>query len=453
MTDAGAPSPSAFNAALRRDSIVAVSTAPGRAAIAVIRLSGPETGAALDALAGARPAPRRASLRRIRDPRDGETLDRGLALWLPGPGSPTGEDCAELHIHGGRAVVAAVLDAALSLPGVRAAEPGEFARRAFLAGRLDLAEAEGLADLIDAETEGQRRQALRQSEGALSARAQQWRDRMIGAMALIEAGIDFVDEDDVPAEARAQSYGPVAALAEDLRAALADQRAERLRDGFHVAIVGRPNAGKSSLLNSLLREDVAIVADTPGTTRDVLEARLDLGGYPVVLADTAGLREAEDAVEREGVRRARRRAAEADLTLWLRDASAPDEDESAPESGGALWRIASKTDLAPAPADADLALSTRTGAGLDALLAALTEAVQDGLGGTEHAGLTRARHREVVAAALDDLDAALGRWAHLPDEVLAELLRRAAGAIGRIVGGVDVEDVLDRLFSSFCIGK
>ncbi|MFD1333620.1 tRNA uridine-5-carboxymethylaminomethyl(34) synthesis GTPase MnmE, partial [Methylopila musalis] len=402
---------------------------------------------------GTRPEARRASLRRIRHPDTDETLDRGLALWLPGPGSPTGEDCAELHIHGGRAVVAAVLEAALRVPGLRAAEPGEFARRAFLAGRLDLAEAEGLADLIDAETQGQRRQALRQSEGALSARALGWRERLIGAMALIEAGIDFVDEDDVPAAARAEAHSEVSALAADLRAALADRRAARVRDGFHVAIVGRPNAGKSSLLNALLREDAAIVTDTPGTTRDVLEARLDLGGYPVVLADTAGLRDSDDAVEREGVRRARLRAAQADLTLWLRDASDFAPDEPAPETGGALWRVANKTDVAPAPPGMDFALSAQSGTGLDALLAALEQAAQDELGGSEHAGLTRARHREVVVAAMGDLDAALDGWTHLPDEVLAELLRRAAGTLGRIAGGVNVEDVLDRLFSSFCIGK
>ncbi|WP_271202117.1 tRNA uridine-5-carboxymethylaminomethyl(34) synthesis GTPase MnmE [Methylopila turkensis] len=435
-----------------RDTIVAVSTAPGKAAVAVLRLSGPQAGAALDAIAGGRPAPRVAAYRALRSPSAGELLDRGLALWFPGPASATGEDAAELHVHGGRAVVAAVLDAALALPGLRAAEPGEFARRAFLAGKLDLAEAEGLADLIDAETEAQRRQAARQSEGALSEVVDGWRERLVAAMALVEAGIDFVDEDDVPAAARQQAFEAVAELAETLRAALADTRAERLRDGFRVAIVGAPNAGKSSLLNALARREVAIVTDAPGTTRDVVEVRLDLGGYPVLVADTAGLRDAADAAEREGVRRALVRAREADLVLWLRDASVA-VPEPAPETGGWLWRVASKIDLVAAPSDADHGVSTASGAGVDALIAAIAEAARDALGGTEHAGLTRARHREALRAALDELDAVLGSWPSLADELVAEGLRRAATDLGRIAGRVGVEDVLDRLFASFCIGK
>ncbi|GLK54902.1 tRNA modification GTPase [Methylopila capsulata] len=436
-----------------RDTIAAISTAPGRAAIAVLRISGSAAGAVLDRIAGGRPEPRVASFRALRYPETGELLDRGLALWFPGPASATGEDAAELHLHGGRAVVAAVLEAVLAVEGVRAAEPGEFTRRAFLAGKLDLAETEGLADLIDAETQAQRRQAIRQSEGALSAIVDGWRDRLIAAMALVEAGIDFSDEDDVPAAARAQARSEIALLARDLDAALADTRAERLREGFRIAIVGAPNAGKSSLLNALARREAAIVADGPGTTRDVVEVHLDLDGYPAIVADTAGLRATDDAVEREGVRRATAQAADADLVLWLRDPASPD-GMAAPLTGGALWTIASKADLTPALLEwADRSISTRTGAGLDDLVAALGEAARSGLGDDDHVGLTRARHRDAIRAAGVELRAALDQWEALPDEFLAERLRRAATELGRIAGRVGVEDVLDRLFASFCIGK
>jgi tRNA modification GTPase len=436
-----------------RDTIAAVSTAPGRAAIAIVRISGPEAGTALDTIAGPRPEPRRASVRAVRDPRDARLIDRGLALWLPGPGSATGEDMAELHLHGGRAVVTATLDALFACPGVRAAEPGEFTRRAVLAGRMDLAEAEGLADLLAAETEAQRRQAMLQAEGALSAVVERWRERLVGAMALVEAGIDFSDEDGVPAEARAQAREVIGALLADMSDALADSRAERLRDGFRVAIVGPPNAGKSSLLNALARRDVAIVTDIPGTTRDVLEIHLDLDGFPVILADTAGLRETEDAIELEGVRRAAARAEAADLALWIEDATATG-DAPPTLSAAALWRVANKIDLAPEAAlDADHRLSARTGAGLDALITALGRAAGDALEAGEDVGMTRARHREALTAVSASLAEALDGWDELADELLAELLRRASDDLGRITGRIGVEDVLDRVFSSFCIGK
>lgn len=418
----------------------------------MIRVSGPAAGETLDALAGGRPEPRRASFRAIRTASDGALIDRGLALWFPGPASATGEDMAELHLHGGRAVIAAALDALLALPGVRAAEPGEFTRRAFLAGRLDLAEAEGLGDLLAAETEAQRRQAVLQSEGGLSTVVGRWRERLVGAMALIEAGIDFSDEEGVPATVRAEARGDLTALSQDIAAALADTRAERLRDGFRIAIVGPPNAGKSSLLNALARRDVAIVTDAPGTTRDVIEVHLDLGGYPVIVADTAGLRDAEDLAEREGVRRAAARAEAADLVLWIEDVAAP----SPPPPFGAriVWRVANKTDLAPgAPAGADHRISVRTGDGLDRLLAGLGEAARNTLGAGEDVGLTRARHREALRAVALALDEALRGWDGLPDELLAELLRRAATELGRITGRIGVEDVLDRVFAAFCIGK
>lgn len=436
-----------------RDTIAAVSTAQGKAAIAVIRLSGPEAGGAIEALAGPRPEPRRASLRAIRDPRDGAEIDHGLVLWFPGPASATGEDMAELQLHGGRAVIAAALDAVLALPGLRAAEPGEFTRRAFVAGRMDLVEAEGLADLLAAETEGQRRQALRQSSGALSARLDGWRGKLLGAMALVEAGIDFSDEDGVPAEVRTAARSEIEALSAEIAAALADTRAERLREGFQVAILGRPNVGKSSLLNALARREVAIVTDAPGTTRDVLEVHLDLDGLPVVIADTAGLREAEDLAEQEGVRRAAARAETADLALWIEDAARP-SDQPPAFASAAIWHVANKIDLAPdAASDADHRISVRTGEGLAELIAALGRAGHASLGAGEHAGLTRARHRDALGAVARALKEALEGWETLPDELLAERLRTAATELGRVTGRIGVEDVLGRVFSEFCIGK
>ncbi len=434
-----------------RDTIAAVSTAPGKAAIAVIRISGPDAFACLVAIAGGGAEPRRAAFRAFRDPRDGGLLDRGLALWFPGPASATGEDLAELHIHGGRAVTAATLDAVLSIAGVRLAEPGEFTRRAFVAGRMDLAEAEGLADLLGADTEAQRRQALLQSEGALSAVVERWRERLVAAMALVEAGIDFSDEEDVTDAARGAARQEVEALARDIAEAIADRRAERMREGFQVAILGRPNAGKSSLLNALAKRDVAIVTEAAGTTRDVLEVHLDLDGVPVTVADTAGLRDAADAAEQEGVRRAEARGAAADLVLWLEDAAAAGEPPAVDASR--IWRVASKIDLAEASAAVGHRISARTGEGLGALVAALAEAGREALGAGRDVGLTRARHRDAARAVHRQLADALASWDDTPDELLAEQLRAAATELGRITGRIGVEEVLGAIFSSFCIGK
>ncbi|HVY86302.1 MAG TPA: tRNA uridine-5-carboxymethylaminomethyl(34) synthesis GTPase MnmE [Caulobacterales bacterium] len=436
---------------MKQDTIVALASGSGRAGVAVIRLSGPQAADALQALTGADlPPPRRAERRVFRDAA-GEALDDGLALWFPKPASFTGEHVVELHVHGGPAVLLGLTEACLVLPGVRPAEPGEFTRRAFENGKLDLAEAEGLADLVDAETEGQRRQALRQMQGGLSAIYERWRAQLIEAMALLEAAIDFPDED-LPADLE-RKVGPlVDAISADLARHLDDaHRGERVRDGYRVAIIGAPNAGKSSLLNALARREAAIVSDIPGTTRDVVEVRLVLGGYPVWIADTAGLREAADAIEAEGVRRALARAEEADLRIGVVDQGA-DID---PALRAALRPddlvVRSKADLGPpasSPAEGLLA-SAKTGQGLSELEDALAERVVAALGHQEAPALTRARHRRLVEEAL----AALRRPRPEQAELWAEDLRLAARALGRLTGRIDVEDLLDEVFSSFCIGK
>ncbi|HUK59991.1 MAG TPA: tRNA uridine-5-carboxymethylaminomethyl(34) synthesis GTPase MnmE [Stellaceae bacterium] len=433
------------------DTIYALSTAPGRAGIAVVRLSGPRAPEALGTLAGRLPQPRHATRVRFRDA-DGETIDEGLALFFPVPASITGEDVAELHLHGGRAVLQGVFDELARL-GLRLAEPGEFTRRGFLNGKLDLAAAEGLADLVAAETAAQRRQALRQLAGELGRTTEAWREQLLQMQAKLEAAIDFPDED-LPLGLWEESCRAAAALAAEIGRFLADDhRGERVREGVSVAILGPPNAGKSSLMNALARRDVAITAASAGTTRDVIEVALDLGGYPVLLADTAGLRASADAVEEEGVRRARERAARADLKLVVVDATKPEElahVRDLVDDDAVL--VANKVDLLPLGAEPRVGypLSVKTGAGMEALLAALSVAVAHRLAPSGGAIVTRARHRE----ALVECRASLLRFgeAHLP-ELAAEDLRAAARALGRITGRTGVEDMLDRLFAQFCIGK
>lgn len=332
-----------------RSTIFALSSGRPPAAIAVIRISGPRAGAALEALGVKVPAPRQAKLARIRDPRSGEIVDEALALWFPGPNSETGEDVAELQGHGGPAVIAGILDALGSIDGLRMAEPGEFTRRGFENGKLDLTAVEGLADLVAAETESQRRQAFRQMKGALGNRAEEWRLRLVRALALVEARIDFSDEADVPEDLLGPALAIVQELRDEIATALADSRGERLRDGLVVAIAGPPNAGKSTLLNRLARREAAIVSPYAGTTRDVIEVHLDLGGYPMTMLDTAGIRDTADPVEMEGVRRARQRAAGADLVLWVTDAC-EGEGAAKPDLDGAVgtvpvWRVRNKADL------------------------------------------------------------------------------------------------------------
>ena len=440
--------------ALSADTICALASAPGRAGVAVIRISGPAAGGALRSLCGPLPAPRHASLRKLKHPQSDELLDRGLVLWLPGPASFTGEDMAELHVHGGRAVIGGVIGALLSAPGMRPAEPGEFARRAFENGKLDLTEVEGLADLIAAETEAQARQALSQAEGGARSLYESWRDELVKAQALAEAGLDFADEADVAADAAVQADAIVAKLLASISQHLQDRRGERLRDGFRIVIAGAPNAGKSSLLNALARRDVAIVSEEAGTTRDVIEVHLDLGGLPVIVTDTAGLREAEGAVEAEGIKRALARAGEADLVLWVVDATAPQWDAPdtliAAKTGKVC--VLNKVDLVKTPQIAEgLALSAKTGEGVAALVELLADRARDGLAVGEPAVVTRARHRTELEAACLALERFRGERGGL--ELKAEELRLAARHLGRLTGRIDVEEVLGAIFAEFCIGK
>jgi tRNA modification GTPase len=526
--------------------IFALSSGRGPAAIAVIRISGPRAGEALEALTGKIPSPRQAALARIRDPRTQDIIDEALGLWFPAPHSETGEDVAELQLHGGRAVIAAVLGALARIDGLKPAEAGEFTRRAFENGKLDLTAVEGLADLVAAETQGQRRQAFRQMKGLLGNRAEAWRQRLIQALALVEARIDFSDEADVPENLLAPALAIARELEAEIAAALADGgRGERLREGLVVAIAGPPNAGKSKLLNRIARREAAIVSPFAGTTRDVIEVHLDLGGWPVTLLDTAGIRDTSDPVELEGVRRARERANGADLVLWVVDAGQGAALENAAASGAAksfpvipgreqsertrnpepvselasgfrvpasgvgpiagtidssapgpiIWLIRNKIDLIGAigqrtehrisnivtsedafdpnkalrnvvnegltgrneseviSSEFEFNISAVTGDGFDGLLDQLSRQAETFLAGAEQAVVTRARHRR----ALEEVRAALGRAQAGEvagrEDLLAEELRIAARALGRLTGRVDVEDVLDVIFRDFCIGK
>jgi tRNA modification GTPase len=415
----------------------------------------------LDRMAPPRPMPRRAALRRISHPQSGELLDQALVLYFAGPASETGEDIAELHLHGSPAVVRSVLSALSDLPGCRLAEPGEFARRAFENGKIDLTAAEGIADLVDAETDAQRRQALRQAGGGLARQCDRWRERLLESRALFEAAIDFSDEADVAADAFERARQGIAGLAPEIAACLSGiHRGEIVRDGFRVVLAGAPNAGKSSLLNALAQRDVAIVSPEAGTTRDVLEAHLDLGGYAVVVTDTAGLREAASGVEREGIRRTLERAQAADLVLWIVDAAAPvwsPPDGLTTATTGRLT-VLNKIDLAPevrSPADDPefLRISAVTGEGLQALVDRLAAEVATRVTGAVDAVLpTQVRHRAALEACHGALERAL-RSPRGAEELAAEDLRLAADALGRITGRIDAEEVLGAIFGRFCIGK
>jgi tRNA modification GTPase len=436
----------------RDHTIFALSSGRAPAAISLVRLSGPQAGTVLTVLAGKIPAPRMATRVLLRDG-TGQPIDDAVILWFPGPASATGEDVAEFHVHGGRAVLAALFLALSGFENVRAAEPGEFTRRAFENGKLDLTEAEALDDLIHADTDRQRRQALRQLKGMLGERARHWRAQIIDASALIAAGIDFSDEGDVAAELVAPALAKIGALLGEIEEVLAAQgQSERLREGLVVAIAGAPNVGKSTLMNHLARREVAIVSPHAGTTRDVIEVQLDLDGYPVSLIDTAGIRETDDPVEQEGVRRARARAAEADLVLWLVDGDSADAAVGSAEPG---WTVRTKIDLGPRPADAgqfDFRISASRGDGVKELISALVGFARDYFGSEEGSLIGRERHRELLGGTADLLRRSIS-VADKGEEFVAEDLRAAADCLGRLLGRVDVEDILDKIFRDFCIGK
>lgn len=440
------------------DTIFALASGAGRAGVAVFRVSGPEALSIGERLAGRALSARTAHLATLKQ--GGETLDSGLVIAFPGPASFTGEDVCELHVHGSRAVAEA-LSAALARLGARPADAGEFTRRAFANGKLDLAQTEALADLIDSETEAQRKQALGQFDGRLSALAEGWRARLVSILAPLEAAVDFPDEEDVPAEIAARATPEIAALRAELETYRADAaRARTIRAGISVALIGAPNAGKSSLLNRLSGMEAAIVSETPGTTRDVVEVRMDLAGLAVNLADTAGLRETTaDAIEAEGMRRAAARAAAADIRIVVAESgSAPAGPavEALRAGDFLLWNKSDLKGLAESSAKYDgvasYRVSAKTGEGVDAFLEALGAAVAERYAASEAPALTRVRHRKAVEDALEALSAAEAALSRGP-ELAAEDVRLAARALGRITGAVDVEDVLDAIFSSFCIGK
>jgi tRNA modification GTPase len=438
-----------------RDTIYALSSGLGRAAVAVIRLSGPATRRVVAQIAGVVPPARHARLATFKVPDSAAPIDRGILLFFQAPKSFTGEDGAEFHLHGGLAVIDALVRALASFPDVRPAEPGEFTRRAFENGKLDLTEVEGLADLIDAQTDAQRRQALRQLEGSLSAQAETWRAQVLEASALIAAEIDFSDEGDVADRARQDISQLIAPVLADLRQQLSFGRSgERLRDGLVVVIAGAPNVGKSTLLNALARRNAAIVSPIPGTTRDAIEVQLDIEGLPFTLIDTAGLRGSDDAIESIGMDLTRSKAQTADLVFWLSETAAPIMPDIA--TPAEVWRLFTKADLATSKHGSERAhnicLSAKTGENLDVLTTRLAEFGRAATAQGQNALITRERHRRAFSVAAAALEA-IADAPDAPVEILAEHLRAACHALENLIGRVDVEDILGEIFARFCIGK
>ena len=435
------------------DTIFALSSGAGVAAVAVVRLSGSRAGDALRALTGrALPPARRLVLRTLRTPEDGAAIDQALVAWLPGPRTFTGEDMAELHVHGSRAVIDLLLESLGAIAGLRPAERGEFTRRALMCGRMDLLEVEGLADLLQAETRAQQRLAMAALSGVASERVERWRIALVELLALFEAAIDFIDEEDVAEQALSGIDSRLQRIVSDMRRVVdASRPAERVREGVRVAIAGPPNAGKSSLLNWLAGREVALVSDLPGTTRDVLEVRLDLAGIPVIVFDTAGLRaNVSDKVEAMGVARARRVLDEADVVLWMQAPDARSDDMPPIESP--VIRVWNKVDIDSPAERNDLAISVKHERGLERVLEALRKQVRARFGQAESALFARARQRQAIAKALAELEA-LRENSRLPVELAAEHVRQAARALDELIGRVDVEELLDHVFAEFCIGK
>ena len=453
---------------MRPHTIFALSSGSPPAGLAVVRLSGTDAGPLLKKIAGKLPPPRmatRAQLKNFAAEENPEIIDDALVLWFPAPNSFTGEDVVEFHLHGGRAVIAALSDLLAAQPGVGLAEPGEFTRRAFENNKLDLTQAEGIGDLVHAETEAQRRQALRQTGGALGALYEDWRHGLLRALAYLEADIDFSDDEDLPDNLVDQVRPQLAQILAAIKEHLADNhRGERLRDGIYVAILGPPNAGKSSLFNELAKRDAAIVSDQAGTTRDVIEVHLDLGGYPVVVADTAGLRRTADLVEDEGVKRALQRASEADLKIIVLDGASADAPDDATMAliDDDCFVVLNKSDIInPGEVSAALlklssnvrAISVKTGDGVKGLLDDLGSEVAGRYGLQAAPGLTRLRHREALKECLASLARFFENKVDMPAELAAEDIRLAARSLGVITGRVDVESLLDIVFRDFCIGK
>ena len=447
---------------MTRDTIFALSSGAVPAGVAVIRLSGPEARNVMNQLIDSEPKPRFAALRSIRNPQNGDLIDQALVLFFPGTNSFTGEESVEFHLHGGRAVVNAMLDLLGSFVGCRMAEAGEFSRRAFENGKVDLTAIEGLADLIHAETENQRKQAIRQASGVHKTIIDGWRETLLYARSMIEAELDFSDEEDIPGSVSDVIWPRLEQLKQDIARQL-DQgnRGERLRDGLTVVLAGHPNAGKSSLLNWFAKRDVAIVTEEAGTTRDLLELHLDIEGYPVTMIDTAGLRDSDNVVEREGIRRAREKSENADLLIEVVDVASGDERVALVTQATRMVlfnkqdRIGSETIAqirSQNDAESAYFVSVKTGEGMDVFYDSFVKQVSDAFVGAEDSLITRKRHAAYLTSCVDNVEKALIHT-DSPLEIRSEFLRMAGDELGKITGRIDVEDMLGVIFSQFCVGK